>query len=473
MGARCNAARTCARRARTPMLDAAGTFERGLEDGLAEYERDILAHWDAGQSIDAICAATGRPKSTVRLVTKLYDDRPEMGCDLVATNDRHVAAIARLRARMNGPTMSVDEIVDMLTDRIESLVKDLLPNAYEEGNEMCVGNLAGDPGQSLRIHVGSGARRGWWKDFLAPTGTREGGNPLWLIAEVLFAGDVKQAVQWAKGWLHIDDSDPARLQQFRLESQGRRAERDAQAEADAAKKTKNAQRRYHQAQPLRIGDPVHHYLSAGRAIDFDALGRFPGAIRYHEALQYGWPAQGEAPLLLPAMVAMITSLAGQHIATHRTWLDVARNRKAGGDLLGFNRRGEPNDPKKVMGTYLGGHIPVWKGAHSCPLRDIPAGTDVYASEGVEDGLTVASADPSLRVIAMIALGNLMALELPPQMGRLIILKQNDPPGSEADQMLMRGVTAQRARGRKVLFCPAPRGVKDINELAQIAQREGM
>lgn len=454
------------------MLDAAGTFERGLEDGLAEYERDILAHWDAGRSIDAICAATGRPKSTVRLVVKLYDDRPEIGCDLVAANDRHVAAIERLRARMSGPTMSVDEIVDMLTDRIESLVKDLLPNAYEEGNEMCVGNLAGDPGQSLRIHVGSGPRRGWWKDFLAPTGTREGGNPLWLIAEVLFAGDVKQAVQWAKGWLHIDDSDPARLQQFRLESQGRRAERDAQAKSEAAKKVENAKRRWHQGHALRMDDPVFRYLT-GRGIDLAALGRAPGALRYHEGLQYGWPKDGEQPIVLPAMVAMVTNLPGQHIATHRTWLDVARNTKAGADLLGFNRRGEPNDPKKVMGSYLGGHIPLWKGRHACPLRDIPAGTDVWVSEGVEDGLTAASADPLLRVIAMIALGNLIELELPPQMGRLIILKQNDAPDSDAERLLMRGVTAQRARGRKVLFCPVPRGVKDINELAQAGLREGI
>lgn len=455
------------------MFDAAGAFERGIDDGLAGYERDILAHWDAGASIDAICAATGRNRNTVRLVVTLYDDRPECRADLVAANDRHVAAVNGLLARMSKPRLiSVDEIVDMLTDRIEALVADLLPNAYQEGSEMCVGSLAGERGQSLRIHVGSGSRRGWWRDFLAPGGTREGGNPLWLIACVLFGGDDKKAVRWAKGWLNLDDSDPAQIEQFRLEARASREGREEAAAVEVARKRDSARRRWHQASALAVGDPVYRYYQ-GRGIDFAQLGRFPGALRYHPRVQYGFPAEGLPPLILPAALAMVTNLAGEHIATHRTWLDVARNTKAGPDLLGFNARGEPNDPKKVMGSYIGGHIPLWKGRYDCPLRDIPAGTDVWAAEGCEDGVTAACGDASLRVIAMIALGNLATLELPDQMGRLIILKQNDAPGSPAEKVLMRGVQAQRARGKRVLFCEVPRGVKDINELAQTSLREGV
>jgi hypothetical protein len=164
---------------------------------------------------------------------------------------------------------------------------------------------------------------------------------------------------------------------------------------------------------------------------------------------------------------MITNLAGEHIATHRTWLKLDGSDKAGAAELGLDDRGRPNDAKKVRGKYLGGHIPVWKGVQACPLRDVADGTDVYVSEGIEDGLTAAMADPSLRIIAMIALGNLAALELPPQIGRLIILKQNDPPGSKADQAMKRAVTHHRAAGRRVCFVTPPKGVKDLNVLTDM------
>jgi hypothetical protein len=189
-------------------------------------------------------------------------------------------------------------------------------------------------------------------------------------------------------------------------------------------------------------------------------------LRCHLALPYGY---GPDVPRLPAMVAMVTNLGGAHIATHRTWLTADGRDKAGAAELGLDARGEANDAKKVRGRYLGGHISVWKGAQRCPLRDIAPGTDVYVSEGIEDGLTVAMADPSLRIIAMIAVSNLAALELPPQLGRLMILKQNDPPGSKAEKAVLRAVTHHRSQGRRVLFVPPPRGVKDLNML--IDQRE--
>lgn len=70
---------------------------RRSDDALAEYEREILALWDAGASIAAIMAATGRTRKAVRTVVENYDDRPEINglTNLVAAN---VAFVARLRA---------------------------------------------------------------------------------------------------------------------------------------------------------------------------------------------------------------------------------------------------------------------------------------------------------------------------------------------------------------------------------------
>lgn len=350
--------------------------------------------------------------------------------------------------------LSVGEIEEMLKDQIESLVKDVFPNAIKEGHEMCVGSIAGEKGQSLRVNIGNGSKRGWWKDF---SGT-EKGDALKLIASALFGGDIKKAVAWAKSWLRLDDEDPDRIKRHQLEARARSAERAKAAEEEKRKGTERARNRWHQGVPIG-GTLVETYLR-GRAIDFRPLGRAPGAIRFHAGLAYGF--QGP---ILPAMVAMVTNLAGEHIATHRTWLKPDGSGKAGAEEIGLDRRGQPNDPKKVMGGYWGGHIPIWKGTHREPLRDIPPGTDIYSGEGIEDAATCACADPSLRVICHISVGNLMALDLPPQMGRLILLKQNDPPGSDADRAFKRGIAHHRAQGRRVAIVEPPRGVKDLNDLA--------
>lgn len=444
------------------MRDAAGCFERDASDGLAAYEREILSRWDAGAAIAAIAAETGRSEKSVRHVVQLYDDRPDPDAArrLREANDRFVAALDA--ARMRPHAISVSEINDMLTDGIERLVRELLPNARKSANEMCVGSLAGEPGQSLRIHIGASSKRGWWKDY----SSNEGGDALKLIADVLFAGDVRKAVQWAKSWLRLDDDDPARLEQHRIEVKARSVEREQAAEAERRKMIRSAKNRWLQALPIAPGDPVDRYL-AGRAIDLHALGRAPGALRFHPSLQYGW--QGP---LVPAMVAQVLNLACEQVATHRTWIEPDGSGKAGPDLIGRDDAGQPNDPKKVMGSPLGGHIPLWKGTHRCPLRDIPPGTDVYVAEGIEDGLTAACADPSIRVICMIALGYLADLQLPEQMGRLIILKQNDPPGSKASKLLARGVQAHRAAGRRVAFIEPPAGYKDLNAMAQAQMESG-
>ncbi len=437
------------------MYDRAGFFERDTSDGLSGYERDILSRWDAGAPIADIAAATGRSAKAVAHVVQLYDDRPDPDerAALAAANARFVAALET--ARMRPHAISVGEINDMLTDGIEALVRELLPNARKAGNELCVGSLAGEKGQSLRVHIGSGAKRGWWRDY----GGSEGGDALKLIAAVLFAGDIKKAVQWAKSWLHLDDEDPARLQQHRIEVKARSDARAADAEKERRRTIGSAKNRWLQAMRIEPGDPVDRYL-AGRAIDLRTLGRAPGALRYHPALQYGY--QGP---LVPAMVAQVLNLACEQIATHRTWIKPDGSRKAGPDLIGWFGDGVPNDPKKVMGSPLGGHIPLWKGTHRCPLRDIPEGTDVYVSEGIEDGLTAAVADPSIRVICMIALSYFADLELPPQMGRLVILQQNDPPKSDAAKLMKRCIQKHRAAGRRVAVVPAPPGFKDLNAWA--------
>ncbi len=59
---------------------------------------------------------------------------------------------------------SFPEIATMLAERIDAVVEYLLPNGVRHNNEWCVGSMAGEAGQSLKIRL-VGAKVGVWKDF--------------------------------------------------------------------------------------------------------------------------------------------------------------------------------------------------------------------------------------------------------------------------------------------------------------------
>ena len=353
--------------------------------------------------------------------------------------------------------ISVSEIEALLEARIEALAHELLPNGRKEGREWRVGSLAGEAGQSLAVHLG-GARCGWWKDFAGG----EGGDALKLIAAVLFRGNLGAAIQWAKGWLGLDASDHRRMAQFRVEAREAAERRDAEASEAVARAQASARKRWHQGVPI-AGTIVDRYL-ASRGIDLRILmrangaGKVPGALRFHPEVQYGY---GEGAVRRPAMLGAAMLLDGNHTATHRTWL------KADGSAKADASDGIAK-AKKVLGPFESAHIPLWKGAcGDMTLRDVPRGTDVYVSEGIEDGLTVACADPSLRVIAGISVGNIGALRLPPQLGAVVILAQNDRPGSDAAKAMDRAIARLRSAGHLVKVARTPGHAKDVNELAQM------
>jgi hypothetical protein len=200
------------------------------------------------------------------------------------------------------------------------------------------------------------------------------------------------------------------------------------------------------------GTPVEAYLG-GRGIRLEQLGRVPNCLAFDPELYCK-----EAQRKLPAMLAAIVDVRGRHIATHRTWL--APDGKGGWG------KADLEEPKKVLGRFKGGYIPLWKGACRKTLAELDAGVDVYASEGIEDGLSAAMAKPELRIVAAVTLGNIGELELPDQAGRLVIIGQRDthPRTLEA---IERAIALQQERGREVWLTPPPAGgFKDVNEALQ-------
>lgn len=350
-----------------------------------------------------------------------------------------------------GGLISPEELASLLAQRVRELAPLLLPNGRQHGQFWRTGSLADDPGTSLAINL-SGPRIGNFNDFAGGlAGHRKGGDMLHLIAEVKFGGDLKQAFAWGRSYLGLDNLDPRRLQTVRIEAQ-RSADEAAREDARRReKKRRQAAAMWLNAVPIG-GTPAEAYL-AGRGIDIRKLGKQPGALRYAEDV---WNAelQGECP----AMLARVQDIAGNHVATHRTWIEPAG---AGGW-----KKARLAEPKMCLGSFWGAHIPIWKGeAGDMPLARVPDGTDIWISEGIEDGLSIACADPRARVVAAVTLGNIGAMVLPEQIGALVLIGQRDTKAQPIAEL--QKIIGERAeQGIRVDLVLPPEGVKDANELAQ-------
>ncbi len=66
--------------------------------------------------------------------------------------------------------MDIVEIKTRLARDVESVARDLLPNGRKRGNEWRAGDVDGDEGDSLGVHL-VGPKAGIWSDFA----TGEGG----------------------------------------------------------------------------------------------------------------------------------------------------------------------------------------------------------------------------------------------------------------------------------------------------------
>lgn len=348
--------------------------------------------------------------------------------------------------------MPISTIVDLLTAQIEPLVRELLPQGSRHGHEWRCGSLAGEPGQSLAVNLGS--RAGVWADF----SSGESGDALDLVAGVCCGGDKTEAIKWARRWLGIEGGDPAEFERRRRVAEKKAAARKAEAEEKARQARESAVRIWMSASSELLGTPVDRYL-AGRAIELARLPWLPGAIRYHPGL---WNA--ETGQKWPAMVTSIIGPDGKQMSTHRTWLEVQRD--------GTVRKAPLAEPKKTLGGFRGGWISLWKGAiegadgrlrKAAPISRVKGPIEIDITEGIEDGLSVVVSDPALRVIASVSGGNLANLRLPESAG-LVLWAQNDQPGSDAAKAFAAAAAALGERHASVKVARPPAEYKDVNDM---------
>lgn len=93
--------------------------------------------------------------------------------------------------------VSAKEIIRLLNQEIERVVKYLLPNGQRKGKEWCVGSTQGEAGGSLKICM-TGEKKGVWSDFAMGLG----GDllSLWCACRNL---NVSQAILEVRQWLGL------------------------------------------------------------------------------------------------------------------------------------------------------------------------------------------------------------------------------------------------------------------------------
>lgn len=277
---------------------------------------------------------------------------------------------------------------------------------------------------SLKVDLESGT----WIDFEL----NEGGGVLDLIERELGLQG-KDAFDWMRSE-RIVDHEPPRSNPDRTVIQGGRPER-----------TGYALQIWRQCQPAD-GTLVETYLRH-RGITEPV----PPTLRYHPALQHR-----RTGTTWPAMVAAVTCGASRNpqaiIAIHRTY--IAR------DGLGK----APVTPAKMeLGPCHGGAVRL---APLTVTKGEQAAAPLGICEGIETGLSVMTARPSLPVWAALSTSGLKTAELPPEVRTIIVLADADAPGEAAAV-----AAAQRwqEEGRRVKIARPPQG-QDFNDV--LLSREG-
>ena len=179
-------------------------------------------------------------------------------------------------------------------------------------------------------------------------------------------------------------------------------------EPSAERMKKLAQRIWHEAKPVMVGDEVDRYLTS-RGV---ALQVYPKVLRFHPALgYYQKDADGKSHKVAeyPAMLACIQGEDGHAVTLHRTYL------QDGAKLA-------VPDAKKVLSSGING----------AAVRLFEATEDLGISEGIEKSIALylATGRPFW---AGLNAGNLEKLWIPDSVRRIWIYADNDADGDFAGQ----------------------------------------
>ena len=322
-----------------------------------------------------------------------------------------------------------DELKHRLLQRIRPLAEALIPDGKVEGHEW-VGHSRSD-GAKWGVVI-KGGKAGYYQNFGTGTG---GTSALALIRDAVCDGDPRKAYAWALGFL----GDAVLLPPSPAPA----------SEPAAEPQPADVRKLFAAAQPFSWDGPAGRYL-IGRSITPDKLPPYFGGLRFQPRC---WNA--EVREHLPAMLASVIGANGSGFyALHRTYLQ---------DGPGGWRKASVAKPKKVLGKFTGGLIPLVRGASGKPIARAPRGDAVVIGEGIENVLTVARFYPERRAVAAVAIANLPNLKLPRAITSVMLIRDRDGENQAVQDTRDRAIVRWKTEGRFVEVWEPPEGCKDAND----------
>ena len=317
---------------------------------------------------------------------------------------------------MNGPAA---ELAHRLARDTEAVCRHYLPNGRREGHYWLVGDVENTPGRSLFVRLtgpesGKGAA-GKWTD--AATGDH--GDLLDLIAANRRLDALRDVLEEARNFLRLPRTEPP-LREHRQPAP------TGSLEA--------ARRLWAISRPIS-GTVAEAYLRTRGIAD---LRNCPN-LRFHPRCWYRGDEDDEADRrrdAWPALIAAVRDGDGTLTGINRTWLSPDGQDKA-----------PVATPRRAMGNLLGHGV------------RFGLASDVLAvGEGIETMLSLRQVTPTLPMIAGLSANHLTALQLPPTVRRLYLVRDDDAAGRGAVASL-----AARAQEAGVDTVPLDARLGDLND----------
>jgi hypothetical protein len=120
-------------------------------------------------------------------------------------------------------------------------------------------------------------------------------------------------------------------------------------------------------------------------------------------------------------------------------------------------------PAKItFGPIGGGIIPLLRGATGLVINQARK-EELLIGEGIENSLSASLNYPDLRCWAGISVGNLEAVDLPPQFPYVKLIRDRDGNNQGVHAARMGMIARWQGEGRSITFVDPPRGFKDVND----------
>jgi hypothetical protein len=320
------------------------------------------------------------------------------------------------------------DLARQLARAAESVCRHYLPQGRRQGRCWLIGDVEGTPGRSLFVRLagpdaGKGAA-GKWTD--AATGQH--GDLLDLIAANQRLTSLADTLDEARRFLSLPPPEPKAFEPLPLVPTG---------------SPEAARRLWAISLPI-FGTLAESYLRQRGIIDLHEC----DSLRFHPNCWYRADEDDPpgTPEAFPALIAAVRNDDGAMTGVHRTWLDPNGTSKAA-----------VNTPRRAMGELLG------HGVRCGRVEGV-----IIAGEGIETMLSLRQIMRHMPMIAALSAAHLAALQLPANLRRLYIARENDPAGHYAATTL--AARAQEA-GTEPLMLDARFG--DFNDDLCRMGREAM